>query len=396
MSAAASETVFVTGGTGFLGSYVVDRLISDTDSKLLLLTRAQSKSDATNKLWRAMQLHWSSDTFRNALARIEFVSGDLQNEALGMVDAARTLVTTSADSVLHIAASLNRKSEKACLNANLRGTLHVLQLCDEIQARSGLRRYSHVSTVAVAGERSNETVGEDSAIEWDRSDYDPYARTKKFAEYMGRNALPGVSKIFFRPSIVMGDSRFAATTQFDMVRAYCALADLPVLPFGADTRLDIVPANFVGDAIATLHMRPDAPYDTYHLSSGIHSVTVGEVCNAIATYRNRRPPRYVPQMGASFERLIELMNLVPRQSPLGRPGEFVQQIGALLKVFWPYITYNTVFDNSRVVAELGKVPAAFSRYCGPLYDFAKAHRFRYPHVTLEAADSTASESTKQP
>ncbi len=42
--------------------------------------------------------------------------------------------------------------------------------------RHGFRRPSHVSTVAVAGHRSNEVVEEDSAIDWSRLDYDPYAR----------------------------------------------------------------------------------------------------------------------------------------------------------------------------------------------------------------------------
>jgi len=32
---------------------------------------------------------------------------------------------------------------------------------------------------------------------------------------------------------------------------------------------------------------------------------------------------------------------------------------SLLKVFWPYLEWNTVFDNSRVVAELAKWPANF-------------------------------------
>jgi thioester reductase-like protein len=34
----------------------------------------------------------------------------------------------TTDSVIHCAASLNRKSEKSCLNVNLRGTLEVIQL----------------------------------------------------------------------------------------------------------------------------------------------------------------------------------------------------------------------------------------------------------------------------
>ncbi len=59
----------------------------------------------------------------------------------------------TTDSVIHCAASLNRKSEKSCLNVNLRGTLEVLQLGMRVHHYHGLRRFSHVSTVAVAGKR---------------------------------------------------------------------------------------------------------------------------------------------------------------------------------------------------------------------------------------------------
>src|SRR5437667_7566786 len=105
----------------------------------------------------------------------------------------------------------------------------------------GLRRFSHVSTVAVAGKRHDEILMEDGAIDWDRSDYDPYARTKKFAEHMVRELLPGVPHTIFRPSIVLGDSRRPETTQFDMVRAFVFLGSLPVLPFRPDDCIDIVP-----------------------------------------------------------------------------------------------------------------------------------------------------------
>jgi hypothetical protein len=49
-----------------------------------------------------------------------------------------------------------------------------------------------------------------------------------------------------------------------------------------------------------------------------------------------------------------------------------------LKVFWPYLDWNTVFDNSRVVAELGEAPAKFSTYAAGLLKFSRENHFRYP------------------
>ena len=160
--------------------------------------------------------------------------------------------------MIHCAASLNRKSEKSCLNVNLRGTLEVAQLARRAQDAHGLRRFSQVSTVAVAGTRSHEIVTEDASIDWNRSDYDPYARTKKFCEHMVRELLPDVPRTVFRPSIVLGDSRRAETTQFDMVRAFVFLAGLPVLPFRSTDRIDIVPVDYVAESVVALHQKAES------------------------------------------------------------------------------------------------------------------------------------------
>src|SRR4029077_14890881 len=98
---------------------------------------------------------------------------------------------------------LNRKSERQCLNVNLRGTLAVIQLARRAHDHHGLRSFSHVSTVGTAGMRHEEVVQEDTAIHWTRSDYDPYARTKKFCEHMVHQLLPDVSRTIFRPAIVL-------------------------------------------------------------------------------------------------------------------------------------------------------------------------------------------------
>jgi hypothetical protein len=50
-----------------------------------------------------------------------------------------------------------------------------------------------------------------------------------------------------------------------------------------------------------------------------------------------------------------------------------------LKVFMPYLVWDTVFENSRVVAEMGRAPEPFSKYCYPLLQFSRDHHFNYPY-----------------
>lgn len=377
--------IFVTGGTGYLGGYVVSRLLETHRERVALLVRAKTRSEAVSKLWNGLQLHMDEKRFAQVLPLVSFVPGDLTAPALGIAKDARKRLADEATSVLHIAASLNRKSEKACLNANLRGSLSVINLAREIaECRGGLSRFSHVSTVAVCGRRDREVVQEDVAIDWERSDYDPYGRTKKFAEHMVRELLPDVQKTFFRPSIVMGDSRFAETTQFDMVRAFCVLADFPALPMRADGRLDIVNADYVGRAIADVHVKSTPAHEIYHLSSGTSSKTAAEIGDALLSrYPERRRPRFVPRAGGPFGRVVDRMASMTAKK--GMRGQMAL-VGSLLKVFLPYITFDTVFDNARIVKELGESPVPFTQYCGDLYAWAKGTRFTYPYRTL--ADGT--------
>jgi thioester reductase-like protein len=363
--------IFLTGSTGYIGGHVAANLLADYGAPLNLLVRAKDGQEAEDRLWHALQLHFDFKAFYEILqSRIRIFRGDLTSERFGLAQDEYDRLLHTTDSIIHCAASLNRKSEKACLNVNLRGTLEVIKLAQQVDYYHGLRRFSHVSTVAVAGKRQDEVVTEDNSIDWNRSDYDPYARTKKFCEHMIRQILPDVPKTIFRPSIVLGDSRRAETTQFDMVRAFVFLAGLPALPLRSRDRVDIVNVDFVAGSIASLHVKDRTEHDTYHLSSGRESQTFKQITESLAAAQNKRGPIYLPFLNSPFESGVNL--LANRKSPIGYGA-------ALMKVFMPYLTFNTVFDNTRVTTELGRKPVPFSQYSYPLLKFSRDTNFSYPY-----------------
>src|SRR5579885_2288823 len=347
-AARSPMAIFLTGSTGYLGSYLAAGLLTGHLERLNLLVRAKSPQEARERLWQSLQLHLEFPEFIEYVnSRTRIFLGDLTSERFGLSDDEYHALVDTTDSIVHCAASLNRKSEKQCLNVNLRGSLEVIQLARRAQNRNGLRRYSHVSTVAVAGKRRDEVVTEDAALDWARSDYDPYARTKKICEHMVHQLLADVPLTIFRPAIVRGDSTRAETSQFDMAQAFDMLARMAVLPLRATDKIDIVPANYVSKAIVAIHQK-DAP----------------------AAQGGWRRPAYWPSLGGVFSSSVNWLS--NRSGSLGYSA-------SLLKVFWPYLDWNTVFDNSRVVAELGgEKPAKFSDYALPLLEFCRKNRFRYP------------------
>jgi thioester reductase-like protein len=371
-------SIFITGATGYLGSYVVSGLLRNHRDRLALLVRAQHPLQARERLWRSLQLHMDFAEFRSHIdERVDIYLGDITERQLGLNAAGYQRLTEATQSVIHIAASLNRKSDKACFNANLRGSLEVLKLAQKAHAAHGLRRFSDVSTTAVSGTRKSEVVYEDSAIDWSRTDYDPYARTKKFAEHMLHELLPDVSRLVFRPSIVLGDSKIAATTQFDMVRAFVMLAKLPVLPFNPQWHLDIVPADYVGKAIVELHQRAEVEHGIFHLSSGTRSLRYHEIVDALQLHGKKLRHVFAPSLNGSFESLVSAVSDTPARWGMARAA-------ALLKVFLPYLCFDTVFDNTRVTRALGEAPVPFDRYASRLLDFAVDHAMAYPYEDLPA------------
>src|ERR1700728_910749 len=366
-----------TGSTGYIGAHVAANLLRDHGAALNVLVRARDVSEAEGRLWQALQLHLEFPQFYEFLqTRVRIFRGDLTEPGFGLGRDEYDRLVDTTDSLIHCAASLNRKSEKSCLNVNLRGTLAVLTLARHAEHYHGLRRFSQVSTVAVEGKRQNEVVTEDKSIDWERSDYDPYARTKKFCEHMMRVLLPETPKTIFRPSIVLGDSRYAETTQFDMVRAFVFLAGLPVLPFRSTDRIDIVNVDFAAEAISTLHQKENPQYDTYLLSSGVGSQTFREITQALATAQNKRAPVFLPGVERPFAGSVSF--LANRKGAIGKGA-------SLMKVFMPYLVWNTVFDNTRVTKELGKKPVPFSEYCYPLLKFSSTNNFEYKYRPWPAA-----------
>jgi thioester reductase-like protein len=363
--------IFLTGSTGYIGAHVASNLLEGHGAALNLLVRARDPREAELRLWQAMQLHLTFPKFYEYLqTRIRVFRGDLTSPGFGLSRDEYDRLVHTTDSVIHCAASLNRKSEKSCLNVNLRGTLEVLTLARHAEHYHGVRRFSQVSTVAVAGRRSNEIVAEDRAIEWDRSDYDPYARTKKFCEHMMRVLLPDTPKTVFRPSIVLGDSRYPETTQFDMVKAFVFLAGLPVLPFRPTDKVDIVNVDFVADAIAALHQKDQPKYDTYHLSSGTESQTFRQLTAVLSAAQQKRGPIFLPFVEKPFSGSVSFLS--------NRKGGIAYG-ASLMKVFMPYLVWNTVFDNTRVTSELGRKPVPFTQYSYPLLKFSRENQFQYDY-----------------
>jgi len=165
------------------------------------------------------------------------------------------------------------------------------------------------------------------------------------------------------------------------VKAFVFLAGLKALPFRPHDQIDIVNVDFVADAIATLHQKSEPQYDIYHLSSGRDAQTFREVTRALAAAQQKRAPLFLPYLEKPFTATVNILS--NRQGPIGYGA-------SLMKVFMPYLVWNTVFDNTRVTSELGRKPVPFSKYSYPLLQFSSENNFSYHYKPWPAATAGGS------
>jgi len=81
------------------------------EDRLNLLVRAKTEQEARERLWQSLQLHVPFPQFFAFVnERVKIFRGDLTSERFGLGDEEYRALVEPTESVLHCAASLNRKS----------------------------------------------------------------------------------------------------------------------------------------------------------------------------------------------------------------------------------------------------------------------------------------------
>jgi NAD(P)-dependent dehydrogenase (short-subunit alcohol dehydrogenase family) len=264
-------TYFVTGATGFIGRYLVERLL-DRDGHIYVLVREGSQERMDELIG-----HW------DAHDRVTKVVGDLQQPNLGVSDEQTAELKGNVDHFFHLAAMYDMTADDDQNEAlNVQGTSHAVELANAIDA--GI--FHHTSSVAAAGLYKG-LFREDMFDEGQKLP-SAYHRTKFESEKIAREEIKGAWRVY-RPGIVVGHSR---TGEMDKI-------DGPYYFFKAIQRLrhflpewfpllgpelgytNIVPVDYVAAAMDHIAHEPDLDGQAFHLTSP-KSQRSGEVLNEFA------------------------------------------------------------------------------------------------------------------
>ena len=356
--------VFLTGATGFLGMEVLARLLEAGDREVLALVRADDDAGAERRLDDVLATLWDDPApYRD---RVSAVRGELTQPGLGLGDRAEE-VAERTRAVLHCAASISFDLPLPEARAiNVDGTSRVLDFALKAQERGGLERFVHVSTAYVSGR--HEGAFRERQLDTGQSFRNTYEQTKADAEQIvatARDLGPAIA----RPSIVMGESDTGWTPAFNVLywpmQAYSRglFKELPALPSG---RVDIVPVDYVADALVHLLDRREA--GVFNLVAGRNAATVDELTTLASEYFGKPVPPFV--------------------DPVDPDSDDHDS------VYVPYFDMRVVFDDARARSVL--VPAGIEapplrEYFPKLMEYAQAVRWGKQKMTREAARTRRAE-----
>jgi dihydroflavonol-4-reductase len=305
---------FVTGGTGFIGERVIERLRARGDD-VVALVRSPGKAQRLGELG------------------CELAEGDLSD-----ADAIRRGME-GCDAVFHVAAiykiGIPKTERETMYDANVRGTERVL----DAAIGAGVPRVVYVSTVNVFGNTRGEVV--DERYERPRDGWlSCYDETKFLSHEVAKDRIAkGAPIVIVQPGGVYGPGDHS---DLGNVLDQLEKGRLVALPFG-DLGINFVHVDDAADGILLAHDKGTIG-ESYVIGGQIG--TMREFVEKAAEISERRPPRFGLPTAV-------LKAMAPLGPMVAKPLGLQPNLGETIKVS-DGVTYWARDDKAR--RELGYAP----------------------------------------
>jgi nucleoside-diphosphate-sugar epimerase len=302
--------VIVTGGTGYLGSHFILRMLQSHDARIIAVARSTPKVAGITRVVEALERASESLGLpRPETSDVTVIEGDVRAERCGIaVETVAALRTAGVHECWHFAADLRYEEAHRELiwQTNVEGTRHALALAQE----AGARRFVYISTAYTAGTATG-TIAE-TLHDINGPFNNAYEASKCAAEHLLSTECRalGMPLTIMRPSIVIGPrttKRADGTTAglYGLLRAVAGLqpivARIPVsirVPASTDAEMNFVPVDdLIGEMIA-LREADFGTHEIYHLTASA-GVSVARCMGAVAAIAGLRNVVLVPP--GSFE-----------------------------------------------------------------------------------------------
>ena len=363
-----AEHLFLTGGTGFIGSRLLKTWLEHTTAQVTLLVRPRGRVSGQDRMKSLLALY--PPKMRAAVdGRIGFVEGDLASPILGLENGRLDTLAKSVTHIVHAGAELrfNLPLERA-RRTNTAGTGAVL---DFARRCPHLQSFQYMSTAYVAGRRKG--VIREEGCNGSTQHNNTYERSKHEAEDLVKEAMSSLPASVLRPTIVtceLENGYAPPTSAFFRLLYGIATGALDALPGHPETPLDMVPVNYVVEAAFAMSRQPHLGGRFFHLSAGAENlISLGELSRLASESFARGPVAILPP--AEFKAWARGVRKAAPQM-----GPFLDEI----ELYAPYLNDHPRFDDANTRDTLGSANLP-SRTVADYFDRVAAFvREKNPHT----------------
>ncbi|MBR0579439.1 alpha/beta fold hydrolase [Bacillus altitudinis] len=304
------KTVFLTGGTGFIGKQLVEELAKE-DVNILLLVRSKSK---------ATRIFQERGILKESV--MHFVEGDLTKIDLGLSpeDKERVLKT---DVIIHAGGPMDiQATSKEAASVFLNGAKHISDLAKSIHQSKGLQQFIHVVGYMSPFDDQNSKIAIDVFEEG--NDYlkikNPYERTKFLADLYIRQQASAVGYPIsvINPPTVVGSSQTGSTEQITglgLLVKSMRRGLMPVIPGGKDYRLPLISNDEFAKFIVQVFKLEQPAIQTYTLvEDKEHDQNVAGLLSMMSESMNMKAPSIsvpMPLMKAIMKSGVSKLTNIP-------------------------------------------------------------------------------------
>lgn len=362
--------ILITGATGFLGTQVTRLILEQTELPVIVLVRGQNLISVKHRLER---IWWDWPNLVHEIDnRIKVLNGDLSLPKLGLIDSSYNELISSVCYIIHLAADIRLNEPLDRLRkTNVDSIQNILDLAYAVHQHHGLVRFSHVSTAYVAGRRKGR-ISEDALTNC-YGFSNNYEQSKFEAESYVMAAGKELPISVFRPGMVIGDSKNGAIKTFNTIyfplRLYLT-GKLKFFPVNPSLKINMVPCDYVSEAIVKLTFDPKAQGLSFHLTLPNESLpTVKEMINFTRNWAKENLHLKLPTP-------IFLPFPVSRFQWIGRFLPRKNVIHSLLSLA-PYFEEDRIYERDNIDRLLGAYKENWQNFFPQILKFAVQHGFMH-------------------
>jgi thioester reductase-like protein len=255
--------IFLTGVTGFIGAFLLEELLQQTQADIYCLVRASDIESGKQRIQKNLESYCIWDESKSS--RINPIVGDLSQQFLGLTDEQFKLIAEKIDVIYHCGAQVKWTYPYKFLKpSNVLGTLEIIRLA----CQSKIKPLHFISTVGVfsSPDYGASIVTEQEHLENSGKIYGGYSQSKWIAEKLvsiaGSRGLPIT---IHRPN-TEGHSKTGVFNKHDhLCKIIKGCIQLGSVPTDLDWIVASAPIDFVSKAIIYLSKQRESLGKVFHL-----------------------------------------------------------------------------------------------------------------------------------